>query len=136
MKLIKIYFALIAILLSSCVAERLATESRVTNFSKSEQYVIGSDDIPLVSGLSLIEDDSSSFDAMFGNIVISKYVGDVKLQSVKDFYLKTLPQLGWKVINNKKDNISFVREKDNLEIKFNSSGNKLYVRFFISSLLR
>ncbi len=103
--------------------------------NQEKQYVAGSGDIPLFSGLELIEADSSSFDTMVGSITISKYSGEVQLNLVRDFYFKALPQLGWKLIDNKKDKISFKREKDKLEIRFHYVAKVLYVKFFISSIL-
>lgn len=101
---------------------------------------MGTDDIPLFSGLEIVEEDSSSFDTMLGNIVISKYFGVVKGSSVKKFYLDALPQLGWNVIDEKGSKVSFIREKNKLEIRFKKNYSDqniggVYVRFFISTAL-
>ena len=140
MKLIKIFFTLLLFTIVSCsylvVDDK---DNRAENLPESirseKQYVVGADDIPLFFGLELVEDDSSSFDTMLGNIVISKYWGDIKVKSVREFYLEALPQLGWVLIDDKEDQISFKREDDKLEIRFRYSSKGLYVRFFISSVL-
>jgi len=140
MKLIKIFFTLLLFTIVSCsylvVDDK---DNRAENLPESirseKQYVVGADDIPLFFGLELVEDDSSSFDTMLGNIVISKYWGDIKVKSVREFYLEALPQLGWILIDDKEDQISFKREDDKLEIRFRYASKGLYVRFFISSVL-
>ncbi len=133
MRLIKIFFILSVLAVSSCQTLELPT---TINSNKEKQYVLGTNDIPLFSGLELVEDDSTNFDTMIGNIVISKYVGDIKLKSIKDFYVQTLPQLGWILVESKSDKISFKREKDKLEIRVSYASKGLYVRFFISSVLQ
>ena len=140
MKLIKIFFTLLLFAIASCsyfVVDN--KDNRGENLPESvrskKQYVMGADDIPLFFGLELVEDDSSSFDTMLGNIVIAKYWGDIELKSVREFYLEALPQLGWVLIDDKEDQISFKREDDKLEIRFRYSSKGLYVRFFISSVL-
>ena len=105
--------------------------SDVQIFDQKKQYVLGTEDIPLFGGLELIEEESSNFDAITGNIVISKYTSNSKAMSVKDFYKNTLPQLGWKLSKDTKNKILFVREKDKLEILVKSINKTLFVRFFI-----
>jgi len=136
MRLIKIFFILSALIISSCNSKELTKMISETLTSKDKQYVLGSSDVPLLDGLELIEEDSTSFDTMSGDIVISKYSGDFKLKLVKDFYLTALPQLGWRLVDTKSKKISFKREKDKLEIKFDYASKGLYVRFFISSVLQ
>ena len=98
-----------------------------------EQYVSGSSDIPLFSGLKIIDDQSANFDTVSGNIVISTYSSDARLSEVKYFYLGALPQLGWQLDSESGDNISYKRNSDLLEISFKKQQNKLLVKFFISS---
>jgi hypothetical protein len=136
MRSIKIFFILSALTISSCSSKSLTKIISENLSSQNKKYVLGSSDIPLFDGLELLEEDSTSFDTMSGDIVISKYVGDLKLQLIKDFYLETLPQLGWRLVDKKSDKISFKREKDKLEIKFDYASKGLYVRFFISSVLQ
>ncbi len=135
MKLIKIFFILSILIVSSCSSKEF-TRIISGNFNdQNKQYIFGSSDIPLFNGLELVEEDGTNFDTMLGDIVISKYIGDFELKLVKDFYLETLPQLGWILVDNENGKISFKREKDKLEIRFNYASKGLYVRFFILSVL-
>ncbi len=138
MKLIKIFFVLSIFTISSCNLIDLAKNSSNNQqaISPEKQYVLGTSDVPLFAGLGFIEEDSANFDTMIGNIVISKYVGDFKLKTVKEFYLQTLPQLGWVLVDNKTETMSFKREKDKLEIKLSYASKGLYVRFLVSSVLQ
>jgi len=140
MKVAKIFFTAILFTTVSCAYfennNQKPVEITSQNNVAEKQYVVGVDDIPLFLGLELDEEDSSVFDTMLGKIVISKYLGDVQLKSVISFYLEVLPQLGWRLIDNKDDRISFKRENDKLEIRFNYAKTGLYVRFFISSAIQ
>ena len=98
-----------------------------------DQYVLGSDSIPIFSGLKYLKDQSTNFDTVTGNIVISSYRGNVKLEEVKYFYLGALPQLGWSLDYEEGDNLSYKRNNDKLEISLKQNGKKLFVKFFISS---
>ena len=142
-KNLKTFCVLMSIIVTSCNGQKLIssiTSSPInldsTNLSQEKPYVQGSDDIPLFARLELIEEDSSNFDTVLGNIVISKYISDSSPKLIKDFYLQTLPQLGWKLVDNKKDKVSFKRERDKLEIKLIHVEKNLYVWFFISSVLQ
>jgi hypothetical protein len=139
MKMNQLLFILILVVVSSCNSKSPNATDKNAQLAiapEEKRYVMGTDDVPLFSGLELVEDDSSSFDTMLGNIVISKYFGDAKLKLVKAFYLEALPQLGWQLSDSGADQISFKREDDKLEIRFNYVGKRLYVRFFISSVLQ
>jgi hypothetical protein len=137
MKSIKIFFVLPVLAIFACsLTESAKNISENSTTNQEKQYVLGTNDVPLFSGLEFVEEDSANFDTMIGNIVISKYVGDFKLKPVKDFYLQTLPQLGWILVDNKADKISFKREKDKLEIKLSYASRGLYVRFLVSSVLQ
>ena len=98
---------------------------------QQKQYVLGTDDIPLFSGLTLLEDDSSNFDTMTGNIVISNYSSHSGTKLIKDFYHNTLPQLGWQLSKSIHDKMLFIREKDRLEISITSANKTTFIRFFI-----
>ena len=113
MRSIKIFFVLSILAIFACSSQESAKNiSENSNINQEKQFVLGTNDVPLFTGLEFVEEDSANFDTMLGNIVISKYVGDFKLKPVKDFYLQTLPQLGWILVDNKDDKISFKREKD------------------------
>ncbi len=131
---------LIPIFLFSCVIKlnKHAIETPKTTDIEQEienEYVYGTDDIPLFKGLVQLKDETTDFDTVSGNIVISVYEGAAKLNEVKSFYIKTLPQLGFELTSNKPNQISYKRNKDNLEISFVKHKNRLNVKFSLSSFL-
>ena len=129
-KIIKTFLLISVLTFSACSAVKFF------HSDDSGKYVLGSDDIPLFSGLEFIADDSTSFDTMSGNIVVSDYLGEVKSKKVEKFYAKTLPQLGWKLISKQDDKVLYKRDVDKLEITFKQNGESLNVRFFISSITK
>ena len=108
-----------------------SNQNQAPNPYQAKQYVFGTDDIPLFDGLKLTEDESSNFDTMAGNIVISKYTTASDAKLIKGFYAKTLPQLGWVFSESVGNKMLFIREKDRLEISIESVNKTLFVRFFI-----
>lgn len=104
---------------------------------EKQEYVTGSNDIPLFKGLKQIDDNNANFDTMVGSITISSYLGkNSDLEKIANFYQGSLPQLGWKLENNSKDNmkLSYKRIDENLEISFERKNkDELLVKFFISS---
>jgi hypothetical protein len=120
------------------------TFSCLENFQKSEiieeptekasqDFVQGSEDIPLLVGMEKISDDSLGFDSSVGSIMASSYETKTDLEKIKNFYLKTLPQMGWNLKENNVGKLSFEREKEKLEIEFVNQDGRDLVRFFISS---
>ena len=57
----------------------------------------------------------------------------IDFDKIKDFYMQTLPQIGWQVSKNFQDKLSFTREKEKLEINFIKENDVDVVRFLISS---
>ncbi|MES2961761.1 MAG: hypothetical protein V4694_05195 [Pseudomonadota bacterium] len=99
----------------------------------SEDFVQGSEDIPLLVGMNKIFDDSLGFDSSSGSIMTSSYETQIDLERVKNFYHKTLPQMGWKLVSSDITKSKFKREKEKLEIDFVNQNGKDVVRFFLSS---
>ncbi|MBU6339505.1 MAG: hypothetical protein KGQ36_06025 [Rickettsiales bacterium] len=98
-------------------------------------FVNGSEDIPLVKGLTQTNDENLGFDSSSGSISSTTYKSEIDLERIKNFYVKTLPQMGWKLIKNKIGQITLVRDKEKLEIGFvNENGDDL-VKFLITSTL-
>lgn len=103
--------------------------------SISQDFVQGSEDIPLLEQMEKIFDEGLGFDSASGSIMSSSYKSKVALEKVKSFYAKTLPQMGWKLIKSDKKKSVFEREKEKLEIEFMTQEKQKIVRFFISSNL-
>lgn len=75
-------------------------------------FAAGFEDLPVMGGLKQADDSSVSFDTPAGRIIEAYLEGDnAGAADVKDFYGKTLPQLGWKAVPSKKaERFSFTRE--------------------------
>ena len=101
----------------------------------SEDFVQGSEDIPLLVGMEKISEDSLGFDSDSGSIMSSSYKTKIDLERVKNFYQKTLPHMGWRISKSDLGKLKFRRDKEKLEIDFVSQNGKDVVRFFISSAL-
>jgi hypothetical protein len=99
----------------------------------SEDFIQGSEDIPLLLGMNKIFDDSLGFDSSSGSIMTSSYETQIDLERVKNFYHRTLPQMGWKLVLSDITKSKFKREKEKLEIDFVNQNGKDIVRFFLSS---
>jgi hypothetical protein len=129
-------FALITLssLLFSC-AEFSPFKLKTTEDRASEDFVQGSEDIPLLVGMEKINDDSLGFDSSSGSIMASSYRTKTDVEKIKNFYIKTLPQMGWKLVENEKTKLSFRRDKEKLEIEIKDQIGKNLVHFFISSAL-
>ncbi|MGD9637466.1 MAG: hypothetical protein AB7U85_00230 [Alphaproteobacteria bacterium] len=67
-----------------------------TAFLEESVFIDGFEDLPLMEGMSIIDDAGISFDSLSGSIVEAYAdAADLKQSAVFDFYQKTLPQLGW-----------------------------------------
>lgn len=75
-------------------------------------FAAGFEDLPVMTGLKQADDSSMSFDTPAGRIIEAYLEGDnANAASVKAFYDKTLPQLGWSPVPSKKaGRFSFTRE--------------------------
>jgi len=136
MKKILILFS-VSLLLFSC-SKNFFGKAKVIESRPSQDFVQGSEDIPLLVGMEKISEETVGFDSDAGSIISSSYKTEADLQNVKEFYSKTLPQLGWKAVEKKKDKKTksiFKRDKEKLEIEFTKEKDKNVVRFFISSAL-
>ncbi len=102
--------------------------------NKTFQTVQGSLDIPLAKGLEVKNDNIINFDSLNGTILSISYETKIRLTKIKDFYLKTLPQMGWEIIANEfLDNTDIVylkRDDEALEIEFSTREELKTVKFF------
>lgn len=131
-------------LLFSCsFLENFGTENENTKVTETKNYEIttsdfvnSSQDIPLLDALKQINDEESlGFYSDSGSISSASYESSISLTKVKNFYLKTLPQMDWKLTANESDKLRFVREKEKVEIEFINKDGANVVRFFMSSTL-
>lgn len=91
-------------------------------------FLAGFDDLPVMPGLSAVEGAGIVFDTPAGRIIEGYAAGAVTEDSVRRFYDKTLPQLGWKPVAKNE----FRREGEHLTIDFKGAERALTVRFTLS----
>ena len=86
-------------------------------------FVAGFEDIPLMEGLKQIESDDVAFGNEETRYLEAQLVAVRKknFQDIKNFYIKTLPQLGWILQESSASFLRFYRETDILEINKISS---------------
>jgi len=133
-----IIFATLA--LFSCIQDDLETPIQppiVSNELTASDFVKGSEDIPLVSNLVLSENNNVDFDSDSGSFAVVDYESPFDLEVVQGFYLRTLPQMGWKLVKNDQKHSRFIRDSEKLEIDFIQSDTEDeddLVRFSLSSI--
>lgn len=125
-------------LLFSCIQDDLGkpvTPVVASTEIASSDFVKGSEDIPLVSDLELIDNNNVDFDSESGSFTSVEYKSQMDLEAVQGFYLKTLPQMGWQLLKNDQAISKFIRDNEKLEIHFiyGSEGDDDIVKFMISS---
>lgn len=128
--------------ISSCIQNEInemsspkATGDEIT----ATNFVRGSEDIPLVDGLELIDDENINFDSKSGSIASVDYKSGFDPEAVQAFYIRTLPQMGWKLSKNDQNHSLFTRDEEKLEIDFIESddeGEDDLVRFAMSSITK
>jgi hypothetical protein len=100
------------------------------NISDTE-FVENSDDVPLFAALKKFGEEDVDFDSASGSISSLIYESEVDFDQVKNFYIKTMPQMGWKISQNSKRKIIFYRQKQKLEIELIVQKGRNLVKFFI-----
>lgn len=93
--------------------------------AQETDFLAGFADLPLMPGLSAVEDAGLVFDSPSGRIAEAYATGLVAREAVTAFYRDTLPALGWE---RQADN-RFVREGEELTIDFFEGGTGTTVRF-------
>ncbi len=99
--------------------------------TQDTEFVEGSDDVPLFSSLKKFGEEDVDFDSASGSISSLIYESSVNLDEVRNFYIKTMPQMGWRIHQNGKKKIVFYRQKQKLEIELTKENGKNLVKFFI-----
>ena len=83
-----------------------------------ERFVGGTEDLPLMAGLSEVAGRGMVFDTPAGRIVEAYARGPVSRDEVLEFYAVTLPQLGWRADGD----AAFRREGEVLKLEFPAPG--------------
>ncbi len=90
------------------------------------QFVPSIDDLPLMPGLQPLTDADTLFIVpRSGRIADSTAVGAVDIDDVYKFYRRSLPQLGWKIVDGR----SFQRGGEMLRIDAHADGKITTVHF-------
>ncbi len=78
-----------------------------------QQFAKSIEDLPLMSGLRVMDEKDVLFISKSGRIAETVLEGEADIEDIYDFYSEALPQLGWKQIDPK----TYEREKERLYIE-------------------
>jgi hypothetical protein len=92
------------------------------------RFIAGTEDLPLMPGLSELTGSGFAFDTANGRIVEAYATGEVAEDEVLRFYAETLPQLGWEQASPR----GFRREGERLSIDFVAGGKPITVHFSLA----
>jgi hypothetical protein len=93
-----------------------------------EQFVAGTEDLPLMPGLRPVPNSDVVFDKPEGRIVEARAEGATTRAKVEAFYAASLPPLGWKPAGRD----VWQRDTERLRLDFTASGSRLAVGFTLS----
>ncbi len=96
--------------------------------AQAADFVAGTEDVPLMPGLTPIAGSSLVFDKPEGRIVEAQAAGKVTRGAVHAFYARTLPQLGWQASGADR----WRREDEVLRLDFKGRDGELTVGFTLS----
>ncbi len=96
--------------------------------TRAADFVAGTEDIPLMSGLVPVAGTNLVFDKPEGRIVEAQAHGKLARAAVSSFYGTTLPQLGWSTAGTD----AWRREGEVLHLDFRGTDGDLTVGFTLS----
>jgi hypothetical protein len=102
--------------------------SLVAPLASAEEFVAGTEDVPLMPGLKLVAGSALVFDKPEGRIVEARAQGALSRAKVQTFYGASLPQLGWKKISADR----WQRDAERLTLDFRGQDGHLTVSFTLS----
>jgi hypothetical protein len=118
---------LMALSLSSCNEHYEHTISSKTG-KPQQQYVAGTEDLPVYPGFISNEGENISYDSPEGRIVDASFRSDnVRAAEVRTYYETTLKQLGW----NKKDKQLYERDGETLQLQIFEKAHSTFLKFNI-----
>ena len=95
---------------------------------RAEEFVAGTEDVPLMPGLRPVPNSDVVFDKPEGRIVEARVEGALTREKVEAFYAASLPPLGWKPAGRD----IWQRDTERLRLDFAGSGSRLAVGFTLS----
>lgn len=96
--------------------------------ARAEEFVAGTEDVPLMPGLTSVAGSDLVFDKPEGRIVEAQASGAVSRVKVRAFYASSLPQLGWERIGRDR----WRRDSERLKLDFDGKDGHLTVSFTLS----
>lgn len=96
--------------------------------ARADQFVAGTEDLPLMPGLTPISGSDLVFDKPEGRIVEARAEGALSRAQVQAFYAASLPQLGWKQMSA----AEWRRDAERLTLDFHGPDGHLTVGFTLS----
>ena len=92
------------------------------------QFAPAIDDLPLMPGLEPVPNEAMLFVAPGGGrLAESDAEGSIDVDDVYRFYRRALPQLGWKMVDNR----HYIRSGEHLRIDAHADGKLTSVRFSV-----
>jgi hypothetical protein len=95
---------------------------------RAEEFVAGTEDLPLMPSLKPVPNSDVVFDKPEGRIVEARAEGATTRAKVEAFYAASLPPLGWKPAGRD----VWQRDNERLRLDFAGSGSRLAVGFTLS----
>lgn len=135
-KIILVVFSLF--FLSSCknYQDFFSKFSFSSHSKEQNSRFIDGTDIPLFPDFTAVQNDEMSFDSSLGSISSFKYNSNAKVSEITDFYLKNMPQLGWKLAKMEEGKLDFVRQKENLVIDLKQNDDSgIEIKFLLSATI-
>ena len=107
------------------------------NIAYTQGFLDCIEDIPLMNELVEKKDSCFYFDSNEGRVANVEVEGNLDKNDILDFYRNILPQLGWKINDDRSyENIlKFRRENELLNIMIHENNQKSLVTFFSFLLL-
>lgn len=94
----------------------------------ADEFVAGTEDVPLMPGLKPLPNSDIVFDKPEGRIVEARAQGATTRAKVEAFYAASLPPLGWKASGTDR----WLRDTEQLRLDFVETSGKLAVGFTLS----
>ncbi|HEY3918104.1 MAG TPA: hypothetical protein VGL83_09940 [Stellaceae bacterium] len=94
----------------------------------ADEFVAGTEDVPLMPGLQPLPNSDVVFDKPEGRIVEARAEGATTRAKVEAFYAASLPPLGWKSAGRDR----WQRDAERLALDFSGPSGKLAVGFTLS----
>ncbi len=93
-------------------------------FGGDSDFITDFGDVPLMKGLTELDDERVIFDTEAGTIAETVLVGKISAEDIQSFYAESLKQLGWRKIEagHSASRWTFIRDKQVLSLRLFDSG--------------